>query len=57
MSKLVDTKNLKVGDIIIHRNSPTIIKFVNVGPTLVYIKTMRGIALSFSTSNSIKVYN
>ena len=57
MSKLINTKKLKINDIIIHLNSPTIIKFVDVGTTLVYVKTMTGIGLTFPVSSDIKVYN
>jgi hypothetical protein len=49
-------KNLEVGDIIFYKESPTVVKFVNVGPKSVYVKTYNGKALSFLLTDKLEVY-
>lgn len=58
MCKKVDSfaKELVVGDVIVHGSYNRLIKYVDVGPKTVYVKTLSGMALTFQIDEKLEVY-
>lgn len=55
MRKFLFVKEVKAGDIILRNGQTSLVKFIDIGPKMVYVKTLDGKQYSYPITDCVEV--